>query len=39
MKAIYVSDQDHERLKNEAFKRKISITALVAEKLKGGKKC
>jgi hypothetical protein len=39
MKAIYVSDDMHERLKNEAFKRKISITALVAEKLKGGKKC
>lgn len=33
MKAIYVSDKLHKQLKNEAHKREMSITALVAEKL------
>lgn len=37
MKAIYVDDKLHEKLKNEAFKRKISMTKLVAEKLGGSK--
>lgn len=33
MKAIYVSDETHKRLKAEAFKRGISMCKLIAEKL------
>lgn len=33
MKAVYISDEAHKRLKNEAFKRGISMCKLIAEKL------
>jgi len=36
-KAIYVTEKLHDALKREALRRKISIIALVAEKLEARK--